>query len=97
MIFNLFWYRLGDIRVIASGMRSLDIPFLDGNFFKQVTMFCTSYILINFVKFLYGKEWKPHLTRSLILCTDNSMYRMFSFAAHMCSFSGDKKYWMFSN
>ena len=60
-------------------------------------MYCTSYIAIDFVNFFYGMDWQPHLTRSLIVCMDHSMYPMCSFSAHMCRFSGDKKYWMFSN
>ena len=47
--------------MISTGMRSLENPSLDGNMFRQVTMYCTSDIIINFVKFLYGMEWKPHL------------------------------------
>ena len=27
--------------MIYTGMRSIDIPFLDGNIFKQVIMYCT--------------------------------------------------------
>ena len=83
--------------MIASGMKSLDIPFLDEKLFRQFTMYFTSNILINFVNFFYGIEWQPHLARSLVFCLDHSMYPMFSFAEHMCRFAGDKKYWMFSN
>ena len=95
MIFNLLSYVLGDPRIFVPGMRSLDIPLLCGEMFKQVTMYCTSYIVINFVNCFYGMEWQPHLTRYLIVCMDHSMYPMFSFVAHMCRFAGDKKYWIF--
>ena len=76
--------------MIYSGMRSLDNPFWDGNLFSQFTMYCTSYLVINFVKFLYGMEWKPHLTRSLIVHMDCSMSLMCSFAAHVCRCAGNK-------
>ena len=97
MIFNLLCSGLGYPSMIIYGMKSLDISFLDGKICRKVTMYCTSYIVINFVKKLYGMEWQPHLTRSLIVCMDHSMYPMSSFAAHMCRFDIDKKYWMFLN
>ena len=58
--------------MIAAGPRSLDIPFLDGNMFRQVTISWTSDIVINFVNFLYGMEWKKNFTRSLIVGMDRS-------------------------
>ena len=41
--------------MISAGMRSLGIPFLDGNMLRQVTMYCNSDLFINFVKILM--EW----------------------------------------
>ena len=38
--------------MMADGMRLLDIPFLDGNMFKQVIMYCTRDLVINFVNSL---------------------------------------------
>ena len=49
--------------MIASGMRSLDIPYLDGNIFRQVTMFWPSDIFINFVNFCMA--WSGnHISRA---------------------------------
>ena len=38
--------------MMAAGLRSLYIPFLDRNMFKQVIMFFTRDIVINYVNFL---------------------------------------------
>ena len=38
--------------MISAVMRSLDITFLDGNMFMQVTMYFTSDLVVNFVMFL---------------------------------------------
>ena len=83
--------------MIAAELRSLDIPLLDGNMFRQVNMYWTSDSVIKFVNFLYGTEWKPHTTLSLIFCMDHPMYTMCSFAAYEFSCSGDKKSRMCSN
>ena len=76
--------------MIDDGMRSFDIPFLDGNIFRQVTMSCTNYFVMSFVNFSCGMEWHPHITRSLIVWMDRSMSPMCSFVAHVCRFTGDK-------
>ena len=54
MVFNLLYLVLGYPGIIAAVLRSLDIPFLDENMLRQVTMSCTSDSLINFVNYLYG-------------------------------------------
>ena len=52
--------------MMAAGMRYLDIPFLDGNMFKQVIMYYTRDIVINFVKISrYGVTYTSH---SLLDC-----------------------------
>ena len=38
--------------MMKSGIRLLDIPFLDGNIFKQVIMSCTRDLVINFANIL---------------------------------------------
>ena len=83
--------------MISDGTRSLDITFLNGNMFRQVTMYWNSDIVINFLKFLYCIDWQPHLTCALILRMYFSMYLMCYFAAHVCRCSGDRKYCMCSN
>ena len=84
--------------MIDARMGSLDITFvLDGNMFRQVTMSWTSDLVINFVNFLFGMEWKPNLMRSLIILMDPSMSPMCSFLAHVCSCDGDKKFQVCSN
>ena len=35
--------------MMSDGLRSLDIPFLDGNMFKQVIISCTRDLVVNFV------------------------------------------------
>ena len=57
---------------MAAGLRSLDIPFLDGKMFKQVIMSCTRDLVINFVNFSVGYEVtiKSHL---LLDCTYGSL------------------------
>ena len=42
--------------MMASGLRLLDIPFLDANMFKQVIMSCTKDLIVNFVNLLLGME-----------------------------------------
>ena len=56
--------------MISDEMRSLGIPFLDGNMSMKITMSCTSDLVINFVRFLYVMDWQPHLTHSLIVLMD---------------------------
>ena len=56
--------------MISDEMRSLGIPFLDGNMSRKVTMSCTSDLVINFVRFLYVMDWQPHLTHSLMVLMD---------------------------
>ena len=92
MIIILFQSGLGDPRKIVAGMRSLDIPFLDGNgnMFRQFNMSCTSDFVINFANFLYGTEGQPHLTRFFIISMDCSIYPMCSCLAHVCRCAGDK-------
>ena len=38
--------------MMDAGMRLLDIPFFDGNMFKQVIVSCKRYLVIDFVNFL---------------------------------------------
>ena len=38
--------------MMATGTRLLDIPFFDGDMFKQVIMSCTMELVISFVNFL---------------------------------------------
>ena len=40
-------------------------------------------IVINFEELFYRMECQPHLTRSLIFCTDRLMSLMCSFVVHM--------------
>ena len=42
--------------MITDELRSLYIPFLDRNIFRQVTISCTSDIVIKILNFLYGME-----------------------------------------
>ena len=76
--------------MIAAGIRSLDISFLDGNMFSKVTISWTSDIFINFVIFLHVMEWNPYITRFLIVRMDRLISPMCSFAAHVCRYAGDK-------
>ena len=76
--------------MIYDGLRSLDIPFLDGNMFRQVIMSWTRDIVNDFMNFLYGMDLYPHLTRSLIFWLDRSMSPICSFAVHVCRCVGDK-------
>ena len=76
---------IGDPRMFSDGLRSLDRPFLDGNMFRKVTMSFTSDIVINFVEFLYGTEWQPHITHSFIVCIS----LMCLFEAHVFRCAGD--------
>ena len=75
--------------MIDAGLRSLDIPLLYLDMFRQVTMSWTGDLVINFVNFLYDMEWQPYLTRSLIVCIYRSMNPMCSFADHVCRCAGD--------
>ena len=54
VILILFYSVLGDPRIIADGMGSLDISFFDCNIFRKVTIACTSDLVVNFVNFFYG-------------------------------------------
>ena len=56
MIFSLFQSGFRDPRMMAYGMSLPDIPFFDGNMFKQVIMYCTRYLVIDFVNFLEVME-----------------------------------------
>ena len=62
--------------------------------FRQVTISCTSDLVISFMNFFNGIEWQPHLTCSLIVRMDFSMSPIFSFTAHVYRCAGDKKYQM---
>ena len=42
--------------MMTAGLRSFDIPFMDGNMFKQVIMSRTKYLVISFVNLLKGME-----------------------------------------
>ena len=96
-IFRLWQCGFGDPRIIATGLRSLNIPFLVGKIFRQVTMSWTSDLVINFITFLYVMEWHPNLTCYLIVWMDCSMSPMSSFVAHVCRFVGDEYYRRGSN
>ena len=77
--------------MISAGLRSLDIPFLDGIMFRQVTISWTSDIVINILNYFYGMEWQPNLTCSLTVCIYCSMCLMCSFDAHVFRCADDKK------
>ena len=83
--------------MIAAELRSFDIPFLNGNMFRQVTISCTSDIDINYVNILYGMKFQPNITCYLIVLMDCSMYPVCSFSAHVCRCAGDKNSWMCSD
>ena len=76
--------------MIASGLRSFDISFLDGNMFRQVTITCTNYFVMISVDLFKGMEWHPHVMHYLIVWINCLMYPMFSFGAHVCIYAGDK-------
>ena len=59
--------------------------------FRKVTMSWTSNLVINFVNFLFGVEWNPHIMLSLIVSMYFSMSPMCSFVLHVCRCAGDKK------
>ena len=69
VILRLLYSGFGDPRMISAGLMSLDISFLGGNMFRQITMSRTIDIVI-YVVIFYGMEWHPHLTRSLIVWMD---------------------------
>ena len=54
--------------MIADGLRSLDIPFLDGNIFRKVIMYCTRDIVINFVFFVNHRVTST--SHALLDCLD---------------------------
>ena len=76
--------------MIYAGLSSLNILFLDGNMFRQVTISCTIDLVINFMNVFYGMECQPHLKKSLIVCMDCSMSLICSFTVHVCRCDGDK-------
>ena len=82
--------------MIVARMRLFDIPFLDGNMFRQVTISCAHYFVISFLNVLYGMEWHPHLVSSLIVHMDCLMSPICSFVVHVCRCAGDKNYWSVS-
>ena len=68
---------------MAAGMRLLDIPFLDGNMFKQVIMSCTRDIVINFMFFC--KIWSDiHISLSPLLYRWISRCPICDHLRHMC-------------
>ena len=52
LILLLLYYGVGDPGIIASGMRSLGIPFFDGNMFRKVIMYGTKDLVSNYAYFL---------------------------------------------
>ena len=58
--------------MMASGLRFLDIPFLDRSMFKQVIMSYNRYLVINFMNFLmHGLTSTSHLLLDFL---DVSLY-----------------------
>ena len=76
--------------MISDVLRSLNIPFLDGNTFRQVTTSRTTDIIIKLVVFLYGVEWHTHFMSSVIVRMDCLMPTMCLFAVHVCRCTDDK-------
>ena len=67
---------LGYPSMIANGLRSRDIPFFYVRMFMQVTMYCNSDLVVNFLQILYSMEWQPHLMKSLIVRMNRSISSM---------------------